>query len=108
MSDEHWLASRRETQLWSGPDEHAVAWALVPQGSFFLQLEPPGGSRVHVKYFGNSTLQAGDVWVGAQEVDPTTPQHGNKEPDWPTGSGLRPVVTRDTNRDITALLENAG
>src|SRR5690348_5239135 len=79
-----WLKSHTLTQLWSNPDGSAIAFTQVPVGTVFQQIGEQQGSRIPVHYFGNSTAQAGDIWVDSDDVegmdapDPIPPQ----EPDW--------------------------
>jgi cell wall-associated NlpC family hydrolase len=80
---ERWLANHAVTELWSGWDEHAIAWTMVPQWSFFQQLADQQGKRIHVHYYGNSTAQEGDVWVDAQDVGPVGRPPRMVEPEWP-------------------------
>jgi hypothetical protein len=59
--------------LWSGPENGAIAFTLVPKGSIFLQLGDQQGDRRPVRYYGNATAQAGDVWVDAADLDQSDP-----------------------------------
>jgi hypothetical protein len=68
-----WLLANKTTQLWSGPEDSAVVLTLVPKGSIFLQLGDQQGDRRPVRYFGNATAQAGDIWVNAADLDATDP-----------------------------------
>jgi cell wall-associated NlpC family hydrolase len=95
---ERWLANHAVTELWSGWDDHAVAWTMVPQWSFFQQLEDQQGKRIHVHYHGNSTSKEGDVWVDAQDVGPIGRPSSMVEPEWPHPSPPREeVVHVNTN-----------
>jgi len=89
-SDGQWYMSHaQQTTLWSGPDDAAEAFALVPQWSIFRQLAPQQGWRIFVEYFGNSTAQAGVAWVDALNVGPVGPPPDPNhvpEPEW---EGLR-------------------
>jgi cell wall-associated NlpC family hydrolase len=80
---ERWLANHAVTELWSGWDEHAIAWTMVPQWSFFQQVEDQQGKRIHVHYYGNSMSKEGDVWVDAQDVGPVGKPARLIEPEWP-------------------------
>src|SRR5687767_12876838 len=74
-----------QSTLWSGTDADAVAFAVVPQWSWFKQLGPQQGSRIFVRYFGNRTTQAGDVWVDALDLGPVGPPPAGEavtEPEW--------------------------
>jgi len=80
-----WLKSHTLTQLWSNPDGSAIAFSQVPVGSVFQQIAQPQGGRVPVHYFGNTTAQAGDVWVDSEDVEGLVEPDAvpPPEPDWP-------------------------
>ena len=79
-----WLRGHATTALWSGPEDAAIAFTLVPPASLFLQLDQQQDGRIPVRYFGNATAQLGDVWVDAADVDPqdAPDQVPPTEPDW--------------------------
>src|SRR6266487_1036878 len=81
-TSERWLANHAVTELWSGWDEHAIAWTMVPQWSVFQQLDNQQGKRIHVHYFGNKTSEVGDVWVNAQDGGPIGKPSRTVEPEW--------------------------
>lgn len=78
---ERWLSNHRVTTLWSGPDEGAIGFTEVPQFSYFKQLGPQVKSRIFVHYFGNSTSQAGDIWVDAEDLGPIGGRPDGPEPE---------------------------
>jgi cell wall-associated NlpC family hydrolase len=82
-NQERWLANHAVTELWSGWDEHAIPWTMVPQWSVFQQVADQQGKRIHVHYYGNSTSKEGDVWVDAQDVGPIGRPPHTTEPEWP-------------------------
>ena len=79
-----WLRSHTTAALWSGPEDAAIAFTLVPLGSLFLRFGQQQDGRIPVRYFGNATAQPGDVWVDAADVDPqdAPDQVPPTEPDW--------------------------
>jgi cell wall-associated NlpC family hydrolase len=77
---------------------------MIPQWSVLQQLNDQQGKRIQVHYFGNSTSEAGDVWVDAQDVGPIgKPPHTN-EPEWPHPSppATEPVHISSTYHPPTA------
>src|SRR5262245_37354942 len=88
MSDgERWLANHAVTELWSGWDDRAIAWTIVPQWSVFQQVGPQQEKRIHVHYYGNSTSEEGDVWVDAEDLGPIGKPPKVVEPEWPRANG---------------------
>jgi predicted chitinase len=67
--DAKWLSNNKTTELWSGPEDSAIAFTLVPKGSIFLVLGDAQGQRTPVRYYGNATAQAGDVFVDSADLD---------------------------------------
>lgn len=99
-----WLSNHAVTELWSGPDERAIAFTLVPQWSLFQPLAAQQGARIPVHYFGNSTAQAGDVWVDAEDLGPIEQPAAVTEPEWPPSIAAepQPVQLASTYRPATA------
>ena len=76
-----WLANHRITGLWSSPHPDAVRFTQVPQFSYFEQLADQEGSRIFVRYFGNSVSQAGNVYVDAIDLGPIDARPDGPEPE---------------------------
>src|SRR4051794_31459852 len=101
---ERWLANHAVTELWSGWDDKAIAWTLVPQWSVFQQVGPQQGPRIQIHYYGNSFAEEGDVWVDAEDVGPIGKPDRVVEPEWPTGKG--PVAAQDETAVATEAAQS--
>ncbi len=74
-----WLRSTQETALWSGPDDRALLFTVLPVDAYLRPLGPYLGGRLLVYYGGDgSSRAAGQAWVAAQALAPSSP------PPWAT------------------------
>lgn len=65
---EEWVRAERDLPLWSGPDEKALVFTVLPQGTYLRVLERQSG-RLLVHYDGeDGRAQPGIAWVDASAV----------------------------------------
>jgi peptidoglycan/xylan/chitin deacetylase (PgdA/CDA1 family) len=108
-----WVAAHTVTTLWDGPDEGARAIGRLPVGSYFRLTGDGVGSRLPVMFLGNRTVGAGEGWVRAADVGPTSaPAADWTEPDFPPRRlqvGERAELIRgDPSLPLIALTFDAG
>ncbi len=67
---DNWVVTQEDAALWSGPDERAVQFTIVPASSYLRVLERAGG-RLLVRYDGDGhSIHAGTAWVDSAAVRP--------------------------------------
>jgi hypothetical protein len=62
------VQSVRETELWSGPDDKAISFGLMPAFSYFRVLAPQDGARIRVQ-----NPLGGTAYVTAKDLGPSGP-----------------------------------
>jgi D-alanyl-D-alanine carboxypeptidase len=68
----HPVRNRSSTPLWSGPDDRAVQFNVLPAGSRLQPLGPFAGGRLLVHYDGDGERAAGPGWVDVAALEPTS------------------------------------
>ncbi len=84
-----WVENHRAAALWSGPDERAQRFTVVPQWTALrvVTSAPPAPDRLMVEAFGDgSGRQRGIAWVSRADVGPITPPTP-----LPSNPGARPA-----------------
>jgi len=108
-----WVAAHAVTTLWDGPEEDARAIGRLPVGSYFQLAGHGVGGRLPLMYLGNRTVPAGEGWVRAADLGPTSaPGADWTEPDFPPRRlvvGERAELIRgDPSLPMIALTFDAG
>ena len=93
-----WVEAHRATQLWSGPDEHAVQLTDLPQWTFLKAAGVERNGRLLVNYAGDyASRQPGIGWVDQDSIGPSgdpgvwvsnftsTPLWSGVDDGWPEG-----------------------
>ena len=66
---DEWMQCREEMPFWSGPDDQAVVFTMLPAGTLVRTLGTAQGGRLLVHYEGDGARRApGPGWVDAQGV----------------------------------------
>ena len=59
-----WVQNHTPTELWSGPDDKAISFGMVPAFSYFRQLGKQEGSRIRVQ----NPLTNGVAYITAKDI----------------------------------------
>jgi hypothetical protein len=77
-----WVRSTRDAPLWSGPDDQALRFAVLPANEYLKPLGPLALGRLLVAYAGDGGAHApGQAWVDREVVE------ASGKPPWITTAG---------------------
>jgi hypothetical protein len=71
-----WVTNHRATALWSGVNEQALKFTVLPQWTKLriVPSAPADDNRLQVEYFGDGfTRQPGMAWISLADIGPITP-----------------------------------
>jgi hypothetical protein len=71
-----WVTNHRSTALWSGVDDKAARFTVLPQWTKLRIVDSaaPNAERMQIQFFGDSTgRQPGVAWIARADIGPITP-----------------------------------